>query len=399
MPPLAGRKARRLSIHSIAVEQLQPSDRDGTGLSATVFDDPADLDDLREAWTDLAVANAAPYCLPEWQLGWWHHAAPPEAELRVIAVFEGEQAIGIAPFASDPASPVTEYRLLASAISAQVQPLARPGRESEVAAAIATQLASISPRPSKVSLTRLPEGSRWPDLLAGAWPGRRPPVIQRAAADSAPSRALVPVDADEFMASLSSNLRSQLRRGRRGFAEKDIQISLAEPDQMESALGALELLHLQRMGDRPTEAMLPGVKEMLEAVGSKLAESGRFRLWVARDGDEAISVFLFLAAGGQVGYWLGAFDDEWRKFSPGLVVLAAAIEDASSRGDDCLDLGPGQQDYKQRFADGEQPLETSVLLPHGPGYARTRARLAPAQARHVLASRLPDAVVTKLRRR
>src|SRR5438045_165840 len=105
-----------------------------------VVNSPAGLEEFREPWQRLAEAVCAPYCQPSWQLAWWRHAAPSGAELRAVVVHDGPELIGLAPFFCDPAARIREYRLLAAPICAEVQPLAAPGREAEVATAVSAAM-------------------------------------------------------------------------------------------------------------------------------------------------------------------------------------------------------------------------------------------------------------------
>jgi CelD/BcsL family acetyltransferase involved in cellulose biosynthesis len=363
---------------------------------SVVLDDPAKLEALREPWQGLAQANERPYCLPAWQLAWLRHAAP-DGDLRAVAVFDGEELVGLAPFIHDPGGRVDSYRLLASPISAQIHPLALPGREDEVARAMTEEIAGFTPRPRALVFTRLLEGSQWPGLLADGWPDGRRPAVRRVPDDGAPSLDLSGREAEDFLPSLSSKLRAQIRRARRALDRDGATIVLATADEMEPQVEALGRLHRQRMGEHESGAMLRGVEPMLCEAGRELTGSGSLRLWTIRAGEETISALLFVATGGRVSFWLGAFEDRWRKHSPGLVALMAAIEDSMTRGDAFLDLGPGRQDYKLRLANGEQVLETSTLLPRGPGYAMTRARLAPEALRRAVGSRLPEGLTRRLR--
>ena len=367
-------------------------------MRAAVISDPAELAELVPQWDGLAIAAGRPYMTPEWALAWWKHAAPPGAQLRAVAVFDGAALSGMAPCFVTSQRPIT-YRMLASPICAGVEPLARLGAERGVAAAISESLSSMAPRPALVVLTRLREGSDWPRMLADTWPGERPD-LRREPADRAPSLSLAGRTAAEWLPSLpSSKLRAQIRRAQRALARREAEVVLAQPEEMEEQIEIFARLHLRRMEPRGgSEVLGPGVVEMLSDAGQALAAGRRMRLWTVRVDGSTISSQLFLAAGGEVSFWLGAFDDDWARYSPGLVALMAAIEDAITRGDRQLDLGPGMQDYKQRVSDGEHELNSWTLCPRGRGYVRTRARLLPAAARRGLSRVLPERALERYRR-
>ena len=50
-----------------------------------------------EAWDGLATAARLPYCTPAWMLGWWKHARPDGARLRVAVAVDGAELAGVAP--------------------------------------------------------------------------------------------------------------------------------------------------------------------------------------------------------------------------------------------------------------------------------------------------------------
>lgn len=367
-------------------------------LTTVIATDAAELAGLAAAWNGLAVAVGHPYARAEWMLSWWKHAAPPSVDLAVVASYAGPELVGIAPFFATRERPRV-YRLLASPVCAGVEPLARPGAEEDVAASTSAALAALPDPPGMLVLNRLAEDSAWPELLASSWPGKRP-YVQREEDMSAPVLSLEGRTSEEWLPSLpSSKLRAQIRRAQRALAAEDAEIGLVGPERMQDEIETFIALHLRRMeGTAESEVVGPGVAEWLSEAGAAMAGDGALRLWTIRVNEKTISAQLFVAAGGQVAFWLGAFDDDWRRKSPGLVALMAAIEDAIDRGDRRLNLGPGMHDYKQRLSDGREQLVTSTLCPRGPGHARARAALGLARGRRAVARAVPESALEAYRR-
>jgi CelD/BcsL family acetyltransferase involved in cellulose biosynthesis len=106
---------------------------------------------LRDGWDSLAVACARPFSSPAWMLAWWRHVRPPGAVLRIVAVWDGDELAGILPFFAERSRGVIRFRLLASATSAHVEPLARPGSEREIASVAAEVLSTAGIRPDVIS--------------------------------------------------------------------------------------------------------------------------------------------------------------------------------------------------------------------------------------------------------
>src|SRR5215208_3358659 len=105
-------------------------------LSVEVATEPAAAHAAVPEWDALAVAAGRPFSAPVWMLAWWEHLAPPEAALRLVLVREGDSLLGVVPcHLASTATRVPVLRLLGAGFTARMEPLARPGRESEVARA------------------------------------------------------------------------------------------------------------------------------------------------------------------------------------------------------------------------------------------------------------------------
>lgn len=338
-----------------------------------------------EAWDALATAARLPYCTPAWMLGWWTHARPDGARLRVAVAVDGAELAGIAPCYSVREHGVEHVRLLASPISHRTQPLAAPGRERAVAEALAPALASA--RPGIVAFDGVTGACPWPGLLADAWPGRRRPGRRIAETMGAPHITLTGRDFDDWFAGRSSNFRSQMRRARRSLEEQGATVRLAStPAEVEQDIGAFVRLHHARWDPRGgSDALDKGVERMLQEIAQQLVEEGRLRLASVATADRTVAVQVIVAAGGEASYWLGGFDDEWARSKPALVALLAAVEDAFARKEERFDLGGGTQEYKLRFADGQDELEWTSVVPRGARAAVDWALLAPSRARAALA--------------
>jgi CelD/BcsL family acetyltransferase involved in cellulose biosynthesis len=90
-----------------------------------------------------------------------------------------------------------------------------------------------------------------------------------------------------------------------------------------------------------------------------------------------------------LSYWNGGFDDDYAQLRPSYVGLVDGVAAGIDGGYERLDLGPGDQSYKYRFADGEDRLESIVLIPRGRLLAL--AAYAPERARSAVVARLTPA--------
>ena len=329
---------------------------------------------LREAWDGLAVQAGLPLCAPGWMLSWWRHMAPSPSELRILALRDGEQLVALAPwFAHRGEGDRLDLRFLGAELSDRVDVLCVPGREREAAGALREAILSL--KPDLVSFEAVPAGSRWTRELSGLRMARYENSVIVAPTVALPSGG---EGFEGWMASRSSNFRSQMRRMRRRVSERGGTVrQIVDEQETGRALDALLAMHAARWEDRAESRLTgPGVREWLGEAAASLGPD-RLRLWAVEAEGELISVQLFQAAGGELKYWNGGWSEEHADVKPTMLTILAAIEDAIARGERRLDLGAGTHSYKMRFADGEDPLSWGGLILRNRRWPRTRAELAP----------------------
>ena len=363
---------------------------------AELITDLPGLERIRDGWDALAAELGRPFSSPAWTLAWWRHAAPSGAELRVIAVVEGDTVSAVAPFFVEG----RRYRLLASDASLGVEPLAAPEAEREAIGLTAAALAGAQPHPDIVELGGIRSTSPWPELLRATWPGRRRPWLRRELVLPLPLLELSGRTYEEWFASKSSSFRHQARRLRRRLVEQGGQFRLASGEEdLARGLTAFAALHHARWRARGGSGVLtPGVEAMLPETARELADEGRFRLWLTEVDGQVIGADVWLGAGGEVSQWLGGFDDAWAHANVSLLSMLAAIEDCFERGDRWIDLGAGRAELKSRVAESEDTLEHYLLLPPSPRRPLVSASLLPGRLRRWIAERLPPPAKARLKR-
>lgn len=346
-------------------------------VTARLIDDADALETYHEQWDELAVAAARPYCAPGWMLPWWRCAAPPGAELRVALALDGDRLLGVAPFfVESPRALVRRYRLLSSETSFRLEPLARQGHERACAHAFARALATAPGSPHLLLFEGVEADSPWPGRLAEAWPGRRA-WIHRGQTRAAPTLDLGMEDIGEWLATRRAGFRRELRRRRRKLVDLGARFRLATPETLEGDLEAFAALHYARWSDRGgSQALDPRVERMLREAAGRLDLERRFMLWSLELEGEVIASTVCLAAGGEVSTWLTGFDESHRTLAPSIQLGFKLVEDGLERGETRIDFHLGHQEYKRRFADGEDLLQPITLVPPGPRHPFLRARLA-----------------------
>ena len=101
-------------------------------------------------------------------------------------------------------------------------------------------------------------------------------------------------------------------------------------------------------------------------------------------------------------YWYPSYDQEFQKYSPGLILLLKMAEGAAGLGLRAIDMGEGDSMYKQRLASGVTPLaEGCVEAPSLVGALRKLRRGAEGWAENTPLegiSKLPGRVIRRLER-
>jgi CelD/BcsL family acetyltransferase involved in cellulose biosynthesis len=373
--------------------------------TAELIVDASRLEQLAPQWDALAWTCARPMQSPAWLLAWLRHLAAAQVALRVVAVREGQELIGIAPFYVNlAAGGRIDYRMMGDAYPGS-SPLCAPGCEREVAEAVAATLAAADPRADALALESTPLTPAWAKLLRGAWPGLLPAIAHTYQVQSSPTVALTAEDFESWLSRKSSNFRSQMRRIRRQFEQGGGHARIGTMATLDADLDAFMRLHASRWEGRGSSSIVAR-EELMRAqfhdVGRAHTESGRFRMWMLEIDGEPISAQLFLQAGGELLYMNGGWDERYAKFKPAILGIFYAIEDAFARGERRLDLAPGGQPYKLRFADGDDPVGWALVMLPGRRLPWTVTRSTPlfakVAARETAKRLLPDASVERIRR-
>jgi CelD/BcsL family acetyltransferase involved in cellulose biosynthesis len=348
---------------------------------------------LAPAWDRLAVAASRPFCAPGWALPWWRNAAPDGAQLRIIAVHDGEELIGVGQFSVSGRG----YETLSAHLAPPAGPIAASGREVEVATAIAVALAEASPRPGPLRL----EDQLGDDMVAGLitrhWPGATPWVHETAPVPL-PVVVFDDLDFDGWLATKSSKFRQETRRLRRRLDDAGGIFRLVGEDGLDDAITAfIDLNGARWEGRGGSNALIPGIRPMLSDAAAALLHEGRLRVYAVEVEGRIIAVNILVAAGEEVCGWNSGFDPEWGKFSPSLLLTLHALAEATERGERRLGLGPGAGAYKLRMADREEKIGILTVVPKGRGYLTARSRLLGLQVRAAAGRRLSPEAKGKLR--
>jgi CelD/BcsL family acetyltransferase involved in cellulose biosynthesis len=347
-----------------------------------VLEGPAAVGPIYDEWDRLAVDRGRPFGAPAWMLAWWSRLRPRGAAFRVVAVADDAgRLVGVVPlFAAG-----RRYAVLGDGVTS-VEPLAAAGREATVAAAAVEALAGLVPRPSSIRLEVQDDSPDWPALLGRGWPatgGSRRLSIGAAVVP----RIRLDTGFDAWLVARSKGFRRETLRKLRRLEEDGGSFRFATGETLEADVEVLLRLH----GARQDGAVPGGMRDALVEAGHALVDAGRFRLVLLEVEGRSAAAQLLLTAGDRASGWIGGFDVAFGRYSPSIQCILHVLRDMDERGERTLVLGPGDQDYKRRFATEDGGLRSCVVFPPGRGQlvagGRERADLVTrrleARARHL----------------
>ena len=311
------------------------------GPRTEVVSDVAALARLEPDWWALwrRCPNATPFQSPAWLLAWWRAFAP--GLLATIAVWDGSELVGLAPFYLEESS----ARLLPAGlgVSDHLDVLAAPARAGETGHALGAALEAL-PTWTRLSLEELAPGAAGLSVPAGAgW------------TEEARPQSACPVlplsEGKSIGAVIPARKLRKLRMARNRVARRSGQMDRADAGSAALHLEALFRLHAARWESRGEVGVLAddAVRRFHEAAVPGLVAHGLLRSYRLRIEDRVAGLFYGFRSGDKLFAYLGGFDPAFSFESPGTVLMGHAIEEAIGEGVRELHLLRGQEPYKYEW--------------------------------------------------
>jgi CelD/BcsL family acetyltransferase involved in cellulose biosynthesis len=295
---------------------------------------------LEPEWIALweRCPSATPFLLPEWQLASWQNFAQDRPRTLVSARADGV-LVGIALFReSREGDLVFEGEEVSDYQDLLVEPLVRPHFVNKLLAWM-----RIHGRGQDFRLERLPPGS---PLTSSALPA--PWIARRGPQDVCPFVA-IPEGARELDAVIPRGFLRRIEQMRRVAARRfDVQVVEAQSTSWPAHLSALFRLHAQRWQLRGQSGVLvnPAVQAFHREVVPKLLARRRLRLFELRFDDRPAASLYALYAHGRIAYYVGGFEPEFARLSPGRLLICHLFQEAMREGATEIDFLRGVERYK-----------------------------------------------------
>jgi CelD/BcsL family acetyltransferase involved in cellulose biosynthesis len=292
------------------------------------------------AWD--ALVERLPLPSPFLRSWWLRHTAGPSP--RFLLVLDGDALLGGLALEERRWLGVPRLRVMGAGALCpdHLDLLALPGREEDVAAALAAWLRRPGSR--LLDLEGVAAGAR----VAAALPGR----VRREVIGVAPWTPL-PQDPADWHRARSRNFRANLRKAGNRLGREGVTHRVVRGDQADAAVATLRELHAARWGAR---SRFLAAYERFAAAARAGAARGELAVHQLVAGETVVATMACLEVAGRVSFyqsgWLPAH--RWRNSST--LLLAKVVDDACRRGLTEVDLLRGDEPYKRGFASAERRL-------------------------------------------
>jgi CelD/BcsL family acetyltransferase involved in cellulose biosynthesis len=318
-------------------------------------DDPAAF--RTRDWSALVQADLAGtvFHTPEYLKVWWEEFGA--GSLALAFAEEDGRTVGACAFE------VVQGRLHflgGSDVTDYMGPVARPGLERAVADGLITAIRELPW--TEADLAGLPSGSVWLAALEGAASSQGIAVEGRS--DGVAPLIELPGSFDRYLAALPAKLRHEMRRKERRLAEEagSYRIALSTPQTVGEDLDRFMELHRSSPGPKGT-FMRAGMETFFRRLGEALLPTHQFQLAFIEVGGQKAAGAIGFVHGDTFSLYNSAFDREFARWSPGMVLVTNLIRGAAEAGRRRFDMLKGDLEYKYRFGAVARQIERLVLRP------------------------------------
>jgi len=317
-------------------------------LSLTWIDCTADLQALSAEWTELAESGGSPFLTSDWLQAWWR--AFGKGEPKCLIAWGGDGRLLAAAFLGMSGHGVSAAANVHSG-DWDILGASEAARRSVVEALVETDASRLTLGPM-----RRGAGS---DLVVDAL--RAEHYLVHSELRLSPYMAL-PDRPEDLLSSASKTLRARVRNRRRAL-EREGELTLrtvTQRPELEAALDAVFAVEASGWKARSKTAITsdPRTELLYRDFAHRAAARGWLRLHLLELDGEPIAVDYGCAFAGAAFLLKTGFRESWGRFSPGLVLRAAVLEQAVSEDLREYDFLGGPDAYKLRWTDDTRPRVT-----------------------------------------
>lgn len=361
MPRASNPRSAAVGSHRAAPEGR------ATAQKASVLTDADELAALDEEWTALAELRCNPFVSPDWFWAWLRNCGSRDRPfVPVLCTAEG-RLLGLIPLVASARMGMRALAFAGAEFGDYFHPAAADVDEVVTARAAAVLLAERRQEWSVLVADYADDRSHWIAALAASETKPMKIIPYHGRVSKLRSVVLSGLTWDDYLASRSSNFRSQLGRKERGLA-RDHEVIYRSTDARSLSVDMETLfdLHARRWAQgRSTIFSTPARRAFHQDFARAALARGWLRLWLLEVDGAPIAAWYGWRLGNRYLYYQAGFDPIWATHSPGLLLLAHTIRAAIEEGAATYDMLLGDEAYKARFASVERTAQTLVMTRAG----------------------------------
>ncbi len=311
-------------------------------------------------WAELVEADPAGtiFHTPEYlKLYWEEFGQQPEHLLLAFAQEDGGDQVGAVAFER---IGETLRFLGGTEVTDYMGPVGLPGAREAIAKELWSALLTRDDW-ADADLCGLAEDRPWLGLLRDAAAAQGLAVEETDDQNGVAPFLPLPRSWDDYLASLPAKLRHEIKRKERKLVEEagEFRVVTATEATIVEFLDRFVELHRRSEGPKGV-FMQPGMEIFFRRLAEEFLPRGMFHLrFIELAGEKAAGTIGF-TCGGTFSLYNSAFDRDWQRLAPGMVLVAEDIRLAIEDGCEGFDLLKGDYAYKYRF--GARPRRVRRLI-------------------------------------
>jgi CelD/BcsL family acetyltransferase involved in cellulose biosynthesis len=314
----------------------------------------------RRGWHELVEADPAGtfFHTPGYLKLYWEEFGEQPAHL-LLAFAEEDDGAQVGAVALERIGRTLRF-LGGTEVTDYMGPVGLPDRQDAIAKELWTALLTRDDW-TGADLRGLPEDRPWLGLLREAAAAASLSVEETDDQNGVAPFLALPPSWDEYLASLPSKYRHEIKRKSRKLAEEAGGFAIVTADG-ETLIPLLDrFVELHRTSEGPKGVfMVPGMEIFFRRLGEAFCADGVFRLTFIEVSGQLAAGTIGFVWGGTSYLYNSAFDRSWGTLAPGMVLVAEDIRLAIEEGCTGFDLLKGDYAYKYRF--GSTPRAVKRLL-------------------------------------
>jgi CelD/BcsL family acetyltransferase involved in cellulose biosynthesis len=329
---------------------------------------------LEQEWEELSADQVSTIFLSYLWLQEWWHVYGTEYQIWTLIAREEGKLIGIMPLILS-RELFGIQRLMFMGVG-EVTPnhldiIADPEKRNQVFEAFIAYLCQPATKWDVLELDKIPGDNLSVDLLKSALNSQG--LSTKTEISATCPYIELPGSFEDYISSRGSTTRESYRRAKRRI-EKDfptVCCGLVDtPEEIDRVMGALIHLHQKRWLQKGYQGSFSN-QEFIgfhRTVALKALECNQLRLYYLQINADIIAVYYCYRIADSVQFYLGGFDEQFSKYSPGILINAFAIEQAILEGAKHFDFLEGEERYKQHWmTDSRENIVLWVFRPNWRG--------------------------------